>query len=88
MTEVNQRAPPIRRDRSAQRNFSCTLVAARPRENDVLIDFGDVVFGAGDGELRARLMRRIAMRPLTAKRLCDLLAQLTAEGGVTADAKG
>lgn len=88
MSEADEKAPPVRWDRSHQQDLSSTLVAARAREDHVVIDFGDVVSGEVGNELSARLQRRIALRPVTAKRLCDMLARLTAEGGVTADAKG
>jgi hypothetical protein len=87
MTEADQRARPVRWDRSRQREISSSLATARAREDQVAIDFGDLVRAADGIELSPRLQRRIVMGPVAAKRLCDMLARLTTEGGVTADAK-
>jgi hypothetical protein len=86
MTDANEAAPQVRWDRSRFEELSSALVAARAKDDYVVIDFGDLLRGGAEGEEQsARLRRRIALQPVAAKHLCDMLGRLVAEGGVRMD---
>lgn len=89
MTRADDQTPPIRWDRARQEDLSSSLVAARAQGDAVVIDFGDRISGGEQGEvLTPVLKRRIAMPPITAKRLLDILVRLAAEDGVRLDGAG
>jgi hypothetical protein len=84
MSQTPDRAPSVRWDRSAQPEAAGALAVARAFGEHVVIDFGELAVLDG-AELSPRLKRRIVLTPVAAKSLFDLLARLTAEGGVSAE---
>jgi hypothetical protein len=78
----------LRWDTSRLESHRCALAAASATEDEVILSFGTKL--AHDGqekdredthgrEVGVKLLQRIALRPLTAKRLLEMLEKLLAE---------
>ncbi len=74
----------LRWDTSQLVSHRCMLATARASEDEVILSFGTKAAQNGQagrqgGEESVRLLQRIALRPLSAKRLLELLEKLIAE---------
>lgn len=87
MTASDERGPKVSWDRSAQRETTSALAVARARGDHVEIDFGERVNNQQGPAIGAKLVRRIALRPVAAKRLCEMLERLVAETAISAAGK-
>ena len=75
-----QRGPAIRWDRSAAQGLACGVAVANLEANHVVLSFGARRGEDYPGrEQSVTLLRRIAMQPMTAKHLHDMLSRLIAE---------
>ena len=80
--EAGANGPKITWDRSAAQALTSSIASSAPLGGDIVLNFG-VRLGTetpGDG-LAVALRRKIAMRPITARRLCDMLGRILAETG-------
>jgi hypothetical protein len=74
------RGPAIRWDRSAAQGYAGAVAVANLEANHVVLSFGARRGEDYPGrEQSVVLLRRIAMRPMTAKNLHDMLSRLIAE---------
>jgi hypothetical protein len=74
------RGPAIRWDRSAAQGYASAVAVANLEANHVVLSFGARRGEDFPGrEQSVVLLRRIAMRPMTAKNLHDMLSRLIAE---------
>ena len=84
----SQRGPAIRWDRSAAQGYACRVAVANLEANHVVLSFGARRGEDYPGrEQSVVLLRRIAMQPMTAKHLHDMLSRLVAEAAAAAAAK-
>ncbi len=79
----------VRWDRSASGDVASTIASATTASGDVIINFGARSAAGRPGEEEGViLIRRIALRPVAAKRLHDMLSRLLAEAGANISASG
>jgi hypothetical protein len=79
-TEPAGRGPAIRWDRSAAQGYASAVAVANLEANHVVLSFGARRGEDYPGrEQSVVLLRRIVMRPMTAKNLHDMLSRLIAE---------
>jgi hypothetical protein len=70
----------LRWDTSQLESHRCALATASSLDDEIVLNFGaKVKQGSQDGEVAVKLLQRIALRPLTAKRLLEMLEKLIAE---------
>jgi len=73
----------LRWDTSNLVSHDCTLATANAAEGRVVLSFGAKLAhhdpGGSPGEITVTLLQSIALRPLTAKRLLEILERLIAE---------
>jgi hypothetical protein len=70
----------LRWDTSQLESHRCALAAASSTDGEIVLSFGAKVAQSGQGkEVALKLLQRIALRPLTAKRLLEMLEKLIAE---------
>jgi hypothetical protein len=70
----------LRWDTLQVESHRCALAAASTRDDEIVLSFGaKLAQGAQGKEVAVKLLRRIALRPLTAKRLLEMLDKLIAE---------
>ena len=73
---------PVRWDHSAARTHASSVAAATGLAGRIVLSFGARVGEDAPGqEQRVALQRRIALEPVTAKNLHDMLSRLVAEAG-------
>jgi hypothetical protein len=69
----------LRWDTSQLASHRCALATASSAGNEVILSFGAKLESGQGGEVGVKLLQRIALRPLTAKRLLEMLEKLLAE---------
>ncbi len=70
----------LRWDTSQLESHRCALAAARSVDDEIVLSFGAKMAQGGQGkEVAVKLLQRIALRPLTAKRFLEMLEKLIAE---------
>jgi hypothetical protein len=70
----------LRWDTSQLESHRCALAAASSADGEIVLSFGAKVAEGGQRkEVAVKLLQRIALRPLTAKRLLEVLEKLIAE---------
>ena len=70
----------LRWDTSQIESHRCALATANTLDDEIVLSFGAKLGQNGKGsEVGVKLLQRIALRPLTAKRLLEMLEKLIAE---------
>ena len=70
----------LRWDTSQLETHLCTLAAASTMDDKIVLNFGSKLAQGGQRkDVAVKLLQRIALRPLTAKRLLEMLEKLITE---------